>query len=175
MIVFCGLETEDDLHAHLRRIDAGEHDECEWLHVTIPTRFNATMAPPGHQMLRAETVVKYDVPWQTMGDAFADSCIALLNEHADLGDIVLRRQHTPLDIEAKLTPMKRGSIKHGAYTPLQLGHQRPNDLCSRSATPIPGLFLGGASMYPGGMILGGPGFLAAEVVGQFLGTGTGVG
>jgi phytoene dehydrogenase-like protein len=168
MIVFCGLETEDDLHAHLRRIDAGEHDECEWLHVTIPTRFNATMAPPGHQMLRAETVVKYDVPWQAMGNAFADSRIALLNEHADLGDIVLRRQHTPLDIEAKLTPMKRGSIKHGAYTPLQMGHQRPNDLCSRSATPIPGLFLGGASMYPGGMILGGPGFLAARVAGEFL-------
>jgi len=172
MIVFCGLETENELHAHLRRIDAGEHDACEWLHVTIPSRFDATMAPPGHQMLRAEAVVKYDLPWRTMGDAFGDSCIALLNEHADLGDIVLRRQHTPLDIEAKLTTMKRGSIKHGAYTPLQMGHQRPNDLCSRSATPIPGLFIGGASMYPGGMILGGPGFLAARVVGEFLASST---
>ena len=173
MLVFCGLETEDELHAHLRRVDAGEHDECEWLHVTIPTRFDATMAPPGHQMLRAEAVVKYETPWHSVGNAFADSCIALLNEHADLGDIVLRRQHTPLDIEAKLTTMKRGSIKHGAYTPLQMGYQRPNDLCSRSQTPIPGLFVGGASMYPGGMILGGPGYIAAGVVAQFLGNGAG--
>ncbi len=172
MIVFCGLETEDELHAHLRRVDAGEHDACEWLHVTIPSRFDATMAPPGHQILRAEAVVKYDAPWRTMGSAFAESCIARIGEYADLGEIVLRRQHTPLDIEAKLATMKRGSIKHGAYTPLQMGHQRPNDLCSRSATPIPGLFLGGASMYPGGMILGGSGFLAAEVVGQFLGSGS---
>jgi len=171
MIVFCGLETDDELHAHLRRVDAGEHDTCDWLHVTIPSRFDATMAPPGHQTLRAEAVVQYDAPWHSIGNAFAESCIALLNEHADLGDVVLRRQHTPLDIEAKLTTMKRGSIKHGAYTPLQMGHQRPNDLCSRSATPIPGLFIGGASMYPGGMILGGPGFLAAGVVGRFLGTG----
>jgi phytoene dehydrogenase-like protein len=169
MLVFCGLETEDDLHAHLRRVDAGEHDMCEWLHVTIPTRFDATMAPPGHNTLRAEAVVSYATPWHSIGHAFGDSCIALLNEYADLGDIVLRRQHTPLDIEAKLSTMKRGSIKHGAYTPLQMGYQRPNELCSQSATPIPGLFLGGASMYPGGMILGGPGFLAARVVGEFLG------
>jgi phytoene dehydrogenase-like protein len=66
--------------------------------------------------------------------------------------------------------MKRGSIKHGAYTTLQMGYLRPNDLCSQSQTPIPGLFLGGASMYPGGMILGGPGYIAAQVVGEFLGT-----
>ncbi len=98
-----------------------------------------------------------------------DSCLRLLGGYADLGEIVFRRHTTPLDIEAKLTTMKRGSIKHGAYTPLQMGYLRPNDLCSRSETPIPGLFVGGASMYPGGMILGGPGYLAAGVVGTFLG------
>jgi phytoene dehydrogenase-like protein len=173
MIVFCGLETEDDLLGHLARIDAGEARSCEWLHVTIPTRFDATMAPQGHQLLRAEAVVKYDEGWQACGRSFGDSCIKLLQEYADFGTIVLRREHTPLDIEAKLTTMKRGSIKHGAYSPLQMGFFRPNDLCSRSETPIPGLFLGGASMYPGGMILGGPGFLAAGVVSEFLGTRSG--
>ncbi|MFI5396348.1 MAG: phytoene desaturase family protein [Candidatus Binatia bacterium] len=168
MIVFCGVETEDDLRAHLRRVDAGEERECGWLHVTVPTRFDATMAPLGHQLLRAEAVVKYGASWRTAGNAFGDSCIKLLQQYADFGEIVFRRQHTPLDIEAKLATMKRGSIKHGAYTTLQLGYLRPNDLCSRSETPIPGLFVGGASMYPGGMILGGPGFLAAGVVEEFL-------
>jgi phytoene dehydrogenase-like protein len=168
MIVFCGLETEDELHAHLRRVDASEERECHWLHATVPTRFDATMAPPGHQLLRAEAVVKYDPSWKTEGNAFGDSCITLLQQYADVGEVVLRRHYTPLDIEAKLTTMQRGSIKHGAYTPLQMGSLRPNDLCSRSATPIPGLFIGGASMYPGGMILGGPGYLAARVVGKFL-------
>ncbi len=126
------------------------------------------MAPPGFQLLRAEAVVRYDASWQTAGTAFGDSCIDLLRQYAALGDVVLRRQYTPLDIEAKLTTMTRGSIKHGAYTPLQMGYYRPNDLCSRSATPIPGLFVGGASMYPGGMVLGGAGFLAAGVVGDVL-------
>ncbi|MBI4515994.1 MAG: NAD(P)/FAD-dependent oxidoreductase [Deltaproteobacteria bacterium] len=170
MIVFCGLETEEELHDHLRRVDAGAERECRWLHVTLPTHFDATMAPPGHQVLRAEAVVKYSPAWKSEGDAFGDSCLKLLQQYADIGEIVLRRHYTPLDIEAKLTTMKRGSIKHGAYAPLQMGSLRPNDLCSRSATPIPGLFIGGASMYPGGMILGGPGFLAAAVVGEFLET-----
>ena len=169
MIVFCGLETDDELLDHLERVDAGEMGRSEWLHVTNLSRFDATMAPPGHQLLRAEAVVKYDPAWATEGKAFADGCIGLVQEYADLGDVVFRRHVTPLDIEAKLTTMKRGSIKHGAYSTLQMGYLRPNDLCSRSETPIPGLFVGGASMYPGGMILGGPGYIAAGVVGDFLG------
>jgi phytoene dehydrogenase-like protein len=169
MIVFCGLETDDELLDHLERVDAGEMGRSEWLHVTNLSRFDATMAPPGHQLLRAEAVVKYDPAWATEGKAFADGCIGLVQEYAALGDVVFRRHVTPLDIEAKLTTMKRGSIKHGAYSTLQMGYLRPNDLCSRSETPIPGLFVGGASMYPGGMILGGPGYIAAGVVGDFLG------
>lgn len=173
MIVFCGPETEDDLHEHLRRIDSGEATRCEWLHATVPSRFDATMAPQGHSLLRAEAVVRYDAQWPAKGEAFADSCLDLLGRYAELDEVVLRRHYTPVDIEQKLITMRRGSIKHGAYTPLQMGYLRPNDLCSRSETPVPGLFLGGASMYPGGMILGGPGYIAAGVVERFLGDATG--
>ncbi|MFN8628526.1 MAG: NAD(P)/FAD-dependent oxidoreductase [Candidatus Binatia bacterium] len=168
MIVCCGLETEDELHAHLRRIDAGAERDCHWLHVTVPSRFDATMAAPGHHVIRAEAVVRYDTAWRGRAKAFGDSCLRLLRQYANLDAIVLRREYTPLDIEEKLTTMKRGSFKHGAYSTLQLGYLRPNELCSCSATPIPGLFVGGASMYPGGMILGGPGFLAAGVVNAHL-------
>ena len=168
MIVFCGVETDDELRHHLVRIDAGDADRCEWLHATVPTRFDATMAPSGHEVLRAEAVVRYDERWSTEAGAFGDSCLELLGQYAEIDEIVLRRHYTPVDIEQKLTTMKRGSIKHGAYTPLQMGYLRPNDLCSQSETPIAGLFLGGASMYPGGMILGGPGYIAAGVVERFL-------
>jgi phytoene dehydrogenase-like protein len=171
MIVFCGLENEAELLAHLERVDAGETTRCEWLHITNFARFDSSMAPPGHALLRAEAVVGYDPAWATQGKAFADDCIRLIGEYARSDEIVFRRHTTPLDIEAKLTTMKRGSIKHGAYNTLQLGYLRPNDLCSQSATPIPGLFVGGASMYPGGMILGGSGYLASRVVGDFLATG----
>ncbi len=169
MIVFCGIEEEGQLYDHLERVDNGTDDVCEWIHATVPTRFDATMAPAGHSLVRVEAVVGYDRPWAENGEAFADGCIELLGRYADMDDIVFRRHVTPLDIEARLTTMKRGSIKHGAYSPLQMGYLRPNDLCSRSTTPIEGLFVGGASMYPGGMVLGGPGYIAAGVVAEDLG------
>ncbi len=169
MIVFCGIETDDEMHEHLARVDAGERDACDWVHVTVASRFDRTMAPPGHEVLRAESVVRYDPAWANEGKAFGDACLERIGEHADIGRVVLRREYTPVDIAAKLTTMARGSIKHGAYTPIQMGFLRPNDLCSRSETPIPGLFVGGASMYPGGMVLGAPGYLAAGVVGEHLG------
>jgi len=169
MIVFCGLETDEEMLDHLASVDAGERDDCDWVHVTVPSRFDRTMAPPHHEVLRAEAVVRYDGAWADDGGAFGDACLRRIGGYADVGKIVLRRDYTPLDIEAKLTTMARGSIKHGAYTPLQMGFLRPNDQCSRSETPVPGLFLGGASMYPGGMVLGGPGYLAAGVVGEHLG------
>jgi phytoene dehydrogenase-like protein len=168
MIVFCGLETENDLFAHLEQVDAGEINRADWLHLTNFSRFDASMAPPGHELLRIEAVVKYDPGWDREGKAFADDCIRLVNEYAELDEICFRRHTTPLDIEKKLTTMKRGSIKHGAYSTLQLGYLRPNDLCSHSQTPIPGLFVAGASLYPGGMVLGGPGYIAAGVVGDHL-------
>jgi phytoene dehydrogenase-like protein len=168
MVVFCGLETEAELLEHLSNVDAGEFNRSEWLHLTNFSCFDATMAPPGHQLLRIESVVKYDPAWAVEGKAFADDCIRLVKEFAELGETSFRRHTTPLDIEKKLTTMKRGSIKHGAYSTLQLGYLRPNDLCSHSATPIPGLFIGGASLYPGGMVLGGPGYIAAKVVGEHL-------
>src|SRR5450759_5115901 len=98
------------------------------------------MAPPGHHVMRAEAVVRYDPEWERDAKVFGDSALELLVEFVELGEVVLRREYTPLDIEAKLTTMKRGSIKHGAYSPLQMGYLRPNDMCSASTTPIPGLF-----------------------------------
>jgi phytoene dehydrogenase-like protein len=64
--------------------------------------------------------------------------------------------------------MRRGSIKHGDYTPIQLGDFRPNQECSSTKTPIDGLYVCGASTYPGGMVLGGPGYIAANKVAEDL-------
>ena len=65
--------------------------------------------------------------------------------------------------------MKRGSIKHGAYTAFQLGANRPNMYCSSYRTPIEGLYVNGASTYPGGMILGANGYVAAQALVEDLG------
>lgn len=169
MTVFIGLETEDELLDHLDRVDGKTTNGPEWLHIAQPTTFDKTMAPPEHTVLRAEAVVAYDPAWRERTPAFADGCLELIKQYATVDKVVITRTVSPIDIEEKLTTMHRGSYKHGAYSTLQLGYLRPNDLCSCSETPIDGLFLGGASMYPGGMILGGPGYLAAQVTNDYLG------
>jgi len=79
-------------------------------------------------------------------------------------NLIAVSSETPLDIERRISCMVNGSIKHGDYSPVQMGYYRPNDLCSTTKTPIAGLYLCGASVYPGGLIIGGPGYLAANTI-----------
>jgi phytoene dehydrogenase-like protein len=65
--------------------------------------------------------------------------------------------------------MQRGSIKHGAYTSMQMGYLRPTEDASCYRTPITGLYVAGASTHPGGMVILGPGYNAAKVVAEDLG------
>jgi len=50
-----------------------------------------------------------------------------------------------------------------------MGYQRPNDECSTTKTPISNLYLGGASCYPGGCVIWGPGYVAANRIAEDLG------
>jgi phytoene dehydrogenase-like protein len=77
--------------------------------------------------------------------------------------------YPPTYIEKKFKNMVRGSIKQGSYMTLQMGYNRPNDACSRGYTPIEGFYVCGASTYPGGMIIGGPGYLGANIIVEDLG------
>jgi phytoene dehydrogenase-like protein len=71
-----------------------------------------------------------------------------------------------VDIENKFPDMKNGSIKQGAYEPLQMGFLRPNEDCSQHRTSIENLYLGGASCHSGGLITFGPGYNVANVVAE---------
>jgi len=73
---------------------------------------------------------------------------------------------TPRGIEDRFIDMVEGSFKQAAYHPLQMGYNRPNDKCSRHRSPIKGLYIGGSCTYPGGCILLGAGYLAANAVAE---------
>jgi phytoene dehydrogenase-like protein len=62
--------------------------------------------------------------------------------------------------------MVKGSYKQGAYHPLQMGYLRPNQDCSQYRTPVKNLYLGGASVAPGGMVLFAPGYNCANAIAE---------
>ena len=65
--------------------------------------------------------------------------------------------------------MVKGGFKHGAYAPLQMGSNRPNEYCSLHSTPVKKLYVCGASTYSGGMVTFGPGYNAANRIAEDLG------
>jgi phytoene dehydrogenase-like protein len=52
--------------------------------------------------------------------------------------------------------------------PLQMGYFRPNDTCSQCYTPVEGFYVCGAGLYPGGMIIGSPGYIGANTVRELI-------
>jgi len=64
----------------------------------------------------------------------------------------------------KYVNMVKGSYKQGAYYPLQMGYLRPNQDCSHYRTPVGHLYVGGASVSPGGMVIWGPGYNCANAI-----------
>ena len=76
---------------------------------------------------------------------------------------------TPIDVQNKFLDMKDGSIKQGLYHPFQMGFFRPNEECSQHRTPVDRLYMAGSCCYPGGCVIWGSGYLAANAIAEDLG------
>lgn len=50
-----------------------------------------------------------------------------------------------------------------------MGFFRPNDECSQYRTPIKNLYVAGSSTYPGGCVIWGQGYVAANTIAEDLG------
>jgi len=170
MLCILGYENLAELKSHWKEIYSGKVPGAAG-HATCTTMFDASQAPKGYHVGRWESSAPYKIngDWDKIKEEYADRCIEKWKEYAPNIKPFRRYVYTPLDVERKLTDMVHGSIKQGAYNSLQMGYLRPNDLCSRYKTPVSGLYLCGASVYPGGMITAAPGYNAASVIAEDLG------
>jgi phytoene dehydrogenase-like protein len=171
-----GFESSDQIVAHWQNVTSGEIDlKALGGHTTCQTTFDPHLSRvPGKHVSFFQTHAPYDIRggWAERGPELKEAVLAKWRKAApNMGpeNLLMTAQETPEDIAIRLPNMRRGSIKHGDYNPLQLGYLRPNPECSGSNTPIEGLYVCGASTYPGGLIIGGPGYLAANKVADDLG------
>ncbi len=182
-----GVETLEDVVSQFKVVQGGGLPSCG--HVTCVTKFDASqrptinpkfldewIAPPKYlHVVRMETLAPYQLKngnWEKVKEEFAVQVRKLLNTYApNMANAQSIRNYAvpPTYIEMKFPNMKRGSIKHGEYVSTQMGYFRPNDLCSNYKTPIEGYYVGGASVYPGGMVLLGSGYGAANAIAVDLG------
>lgn len=187
LIQIMGVETLEDVVKEFESVKNGNLPTCA--HITNVTRFDKSQGPtiiakhyPEYLVgnknihaLRLETICPYELnrgDWGSEKNKFSVFLKNLLKKYTinmeDFG-IIREYAYPPTYIEMKFPNMQRGSIKHGEYISTQMGYFRPNDLCSQYKTPIKGYYVGGASVYPGGMVLLGSGYCAVNVIASDLG------
>lgn len=172
-----GAEGVDQLLAHWDNVVAGKIDLNNFAgHATCESLLDPHLvhSPYGGYVSFFQMHAPYEIQggWEKMGPALQEAILEKWRKVAPnmtRDNIIRMTYETPVGIELRFPNMRRGGIKHGDYKPIQLGCFRPNQDCSSSRTPIPGLYACGASNYPGGAVLGGPGYLGANKVAEDLG------
>jgi phytoene dehydrogenase-like protein len=161
-----GAARFDDLERAFDAVKYGQVSERPFLEVWIPSIESPELAPAGcHVVAALVSCAPYDLAggWSTEArEALTqvavhriNRCIPGLRDHLAGGRLL-----APPDLE-RLFALPGGHLLHGEPALDQLLFLRPSLHLSRYATPIEGLFLGGAGSHPGGGITGMPGRLAA--------------
>ena len=161
----------EQLEAAFRDAAGGAPSARPMVEMTLPSVLDDTLAPPGkHVCLLFVQYAPYDLPgggWDAPGarQAFAARVYKIIEDHAPgftasiIGEDIL----TPLDLE-RVFSLPRGNICHASMTVDQIAFLRPAEGVARYATPVPGLFLGGAGAHPGGGVMGAAGRNAARAI-----------
>ncbi len=165
-----GFESPDDFSELWADIRAGRLPRKPRLFASVPTVHDPSQAPPGKHTAFLWQLVPYDLKgmeWADVKREFMDRCVEAWREYApNLNDrnIIMKVAMTPREIPAKIPNMVRGGVFMGRTLMDQIEYFRPLPELSQYRTPVPGLYLCGASSHPGGGIIGAAGFVAANVI-----------
>jgi len=174
MTVF-GFESTGQLLAHWDNVVKGNIGDNFGGHSTCESLFDPHLSrKPGKHVSFFQMHAPYEIEggWEKRAKGLEEAILAKWQRAAPnmkRANIIATNDETPEDIAIRFPNMRRGGIKHGDYRPVQMGCFRPNQECSSTKTPIEGLYVCGVSTYPGGLVLGGPGYLGANKVAEDLG------
>jgi phytoene dehydrogenase-like protein len=169
-----GIESTEQLLAHWDNVVAGKLEENFGGHCTCESLFDPFLSDrPDKYVSMFQIHAPYDIEggWDERAQGVKEAMLAKWSKAAPNlkpENIVATSMENPEEIEIRFPQMRRGSIKHGDYQPIQMGCFRPNQECSGTNTPIEGLYVCGVSTYPGGLVLGGSGYLGANKVAEDL-------
>ena len=169
-----GFESVADFQDMWAQIRRGTAPDPPRLYACCPTIHDPSQAPEGLHTAFCWAPAPYDLreggpeAWDEIGERYADQCMEVWRRAAPnltADNILGRKVLSPLDVYRKMTSMPSGGVFHGRLSLDQIESFRPLPELSQCRTPIEGLYLAGASLHPGGGILGACGYIAA---GAFL-------
>ncbi len=177
LIYIMGYESMAELKDHYDLMAKGEMPEKAAFNCCFPSIHDAFQAPPGRASGLISELACFDLKdggsekWldRPFRKEFIKRQVATLKDYiTNINEDTLLQTYltTPMDIQNKYANMVKGGYKQGAYHPLQMGYLRPNQDCSHYRTPVKNLYVGGASVAPGGMIIWGPGYNCANAIAE---------
>jgi phytoene dehydrogenase-like protein len=143
--------TADELRAALREVAARRLPERPFLLCGQQSLADPTRAPAGKHTAWAYTHTPRGVEWGAERERFADTIERQVERFAPgfRERVLARHVMAPGDLEARDPSLAGGDVGHGSYDLDQLIF-RPVPSLNPYSTPVRGLFLGGASTFPGG-------------------------
>ena len=141
-------------------------------------KVDPTRVPPGKGALHLYGFAPYNLKdggpqkWDEIGKQVYDGFVADLRSittNMDDDNILGYNFLTPLDLERHDNAMKHADIGHIGLYSWQLGGNRPVPGWGQYKTPVPKLYMCGASTHPGSGVTGGSGRHAAQVGREDLG------
>lgn len=170
-----GFGTAEGMARHLDRHARGELEtEDPWLLVVNQSLVDPGRAPGGGTF-KILTIAPYELAdgrdWADVKDEYAATLVELVRRRCgglDPDDILAIRAESPVDVAAHNPQNLGGSCHGGEFEPSSAdGAAVPG--WPRYDTDVPGLFLTGATVHPGGSVSGRPGRNAARTVLSSLG------
>ncbi|MEA3178796.1 MAG: hypothetical protein QOI59_2319 [Gammaproteobacteria bacterium] len=168
----CGLiGTPEEVRRSFDFARRGELPDRVAVSVTPLSNSDPTQAPDGQSLaylyLPAAPVVARD-GWDELKPRVMRSLLAQVGEFYEGFDSELGRfVETPSDRAQRLN-VTRGCVTHIDFGALRSGNKRPAYGLGGAAPVVPGFFLGGAGIHPGGGVTGLPGRIAAQRVMRYL-------
>ena len=138
------------------------------IEMLIPSTLDDSLAPPGRHV--ASLFCQHVAPklpdgrsWDEARETVADLMIDTVETYAPgfKASVIARQILSPLDLEREFG-LVGGDIFHGRLSLDQLYSARPVLGHADYRSPIPGLYMCGASTHPGGGVTGAPGHNAAR-------------
>ncbi len=155
--------TVAELRAALLDVARGRLPEDPFLLCGQQTIADPTRAPAGRHTAWAYTHTPPGVDWERERERFGDAIERQIERFAPgfRERILARHIMTPAELEARDASLPGGDVGHGSYALDQLVF-RPVPSLNPYSTPVRGLFIGGASTFPGGAVHGVNGHAAAR-------------
>jgi len=145
----------------------GRPSRSPLIEMTMPTMYDASLAPPGHHImgifLQYAPYTLRGTDWDAEREPYTERILDVIEEYCpNIRSIIVERQTlSPLDLERRFG-ITGGNIFHGEMSVDQMFVMRPLAGWARYRTPVRGLYLCGSGAHPGGGVMGAPGHNCAR-------------